>query len=452
MQARSFSATWILKIAAFVVAAMALLALMALPAWALADDSSSAAASGTSASSSSAAASGAAASASASSASPQESATSVEGIALPMTGNDFVWFGRELNLGQYSIENDLLAAGQTVVVSDCTAGGSIRAAAQDIAIANSTASENITVAGQDVIIRDSKANAVAVAGKAVTFSGSCNELTAYAESVFIDGVVEGDVVVGANTVEVGTNARIKGTLHVRASSDPVMQRGAEVGDVDFKETEGSASTAEVEEAMAALSSMLAIMMAIIGIIGTLIVAVLAEWLFRCHTEAAANMIRTRTGATIGTGIVAALVAPIAIVILLCLVITLPVALGLTFALLAMTCVAGGFAGASLFKLAFPRLGRYKCALAGGAIMGVAGAIPILGGIVDAAAFMYLLGYVLQAIFLGLRKTTPAAPVSPAAPAPPEAVPAPAAPVPPAAAPTPGAPAATPTASGETSIP
>ena len=335
---------------------------------------------------------------------------------LPLMGDDYVWFGRNLELGQCTIVNDLIAAGQTVKLTDCVAGGSIRAAAQDIVISGSKTGENITVAAQDVTIQGCEAKAVAVAGSVVSVSGSCKELTVYAEKVFIDATVEGDVAVGANTVEIGSNARIKGTLHVSASSDPVMQRGAEVGDVEFEQSEG-ASTADVESSFAALGGMLAIMAAILGIISTLLIAVLAEWLFKRHTAAAAEMIRSRTGATIGTGIIGAIVAPIAIIILICLVITLPVAGALVFALLAMTVVAGGFAGASLFKLAFPRLGRFKCALAGGAIVGVASAIPFLGSLVGVAAFMYMLGYVLQSIFLGTRNPSPAAPVAPGGMAP-----------------------------------
>ena len=60
-------------------------------------------------------------------------------------------------------------------------------------------------------------------------------------------------------------------------------------------------------------------------------------------------------------------------------------------------------GASLFKLVFPRLGRFKCALAGGAIVGVASAVPLLGILVHLVAFVYMLGYVLQSIYLGMRE-------------------------------------------------
>ena len=375
------------------------------------DSSASASDSSASASDSSAAASSDSSSASSASIGKPDG---VEGVAasfgdkLPLMGNDYVWFGRELALSKQDIDNDLIAAGQVVRLSDITAKGSIRAAAQDIVLDNAVATENITVAGQDVVIRNSSGNAIAAAGNTVAFTGTCNELTAYAETVFIDGTVEGDVIVGANSVEIGKDARIKGTLYVSAPSDPVMQRGAKVGDVQFTQTEGSASSAQIEGALASFSSMFLVLMAVLSIVGTIVVAVLAEWLFRRHTVAAAEMIRNRTGATIGTGVVAAIVAPIVIVILIGLGITLPVAAALTFALLAMTSVAGGFAGASLFKLAFPKLGRFACALAGGAIIGVVGAIPILGSIVHALAFMYLLGYALQSIYLGMRDPATAA--------------------------------------------
>ena len=452
----------------FRLVAIALLAfaMAALPLAAFADDSSSAASSEPSDSAAASSKSSDAAASTPSGSSASAIAQSIESVpvfgGLPMMGNDYVWFGRNLELGQHTFNNDLIAAGQIITLKDCTVPGSVRVAGQDVSVSTTSAGQNITVAGQDVALRDCKANAVLAAGRTVSFSGSCTELTAYAENVFIDGVVEGDVVVGATNVEIGTNARIKGTLHVDAPNDPVMQRGAEVGNVDYERSKDSATTEDtsaedtsaadtsaedVSAALAGLSSMLFIIMTFISIVGTLLIAVLAEWLFRRHTAAAAEMIRTRTGATIGTGIVGAIVAPIVVIILFCLVITFPVALALTFALFAITCVACGFMGASLFKLAFPRLGRYKCALAGGAIVGVASAVPVLGQIVSTVAFMYLLGYVLQSIFLGIQRRTPSAPagspVQAAATAPmdaaPTAGPAPVAPAAPPAYPNPNIP-------------
>ena len=348
---------------------------------------------------------------SSSSATEAESATSAPLGGLPMMGDDYVWFGKDLKLNGHTAKNDLIAAGQNLSISECMANGSIRAAGQDVSIKECYVSENITVAGQYVAIKECTAKAVAAAASTASFTGSCEELTVFAEKVIIDGEVEGDVVVGASNVEIGENAHIGGTLHVNAANDPMVREGAEIGSIDFNKTESGTSTKELEGAFAGLAGTLSIMFIIMGIIATLLVAVLAEWLFRRQTAGAANMIRERTGATIGTGVIAALVAPLAIVILILFGITLPIAGALTLALLAMSVVAEGFAGASLFKPAFPKLGRFKCALAGGAIMGVASAIPFLGIVVGAAAFMYLLGYVLQSIFLGMRDD-PRPPIDP----------------------------------------
>lgn len=362
--------------------------------------------------SSSAASSAAAPSASAES--PKDAVDAKPLGGLPMMGDDYVWFGQDLKMTNATVKNDLIAAGQNISIVESMVAGDMRLAGENISIKDSTTVQNITAAGQSVSVLNGNGKAVALAGQDVSFSGSCKELSAYAENVRIDGTVEGDVVVGATNVVIGTDAKIKGTLYVSASNEPVMERGSEVGDVEFTQVEG-ASSDEIESAAASFALTMRIMFAIFGVIGTFITALLAEWLFRRHTAAAANMIRTRTGATIGSGVVGAIVAPVAVIIMFCLGFTAVAAVGVIFALIAMTVLATGFMGASIFKLAFPKLGRFKCAMAGGAIMGVASAIPFLGFIVDVAAFMYFLGYVLQSIFLGMRD--PEAPASNAQAAP-----------------------------------
>ena len=387
------------KVAVAALAFALAFAMLAQPAFA--DESSSAAeASGSAAADSNQASESATVTEASESAS--EGATDPMRGGLPHMGDDYVWFGRDLELSNGVIGNDLIAAGEVVNVSKTSAAGDFRVAGQVVSLADSTAGQNITVAAEAVSIRDAEAKAIAAAANTLQFSGTCDELTAFADTVVIDGTVRGDVVVGANTVQVGENAHITGTLHVDAPYEPVVKKGAEVANIDYTQSEEQVSFGDLEDALAELAPMFLVFMAFMSIFGTLVVAVLAEWLFRRQTAGAATMIRTRTGATIGSGVVGALVAPLAVLLLICVGVTLPVAGAVSFALLAMSSVASGFAGASLFKLAFKSLGRFPCALIGGAIVGVAGAVPVLGGIVRAAAFMYLLGYVLQSIYLGMR--------------------------------------------------
>ena len=349
---------------------------------------------------------------------------------LPFMGNDYVWFGRNLRLGDCKVDNDVIAAGQIVSLDKCQAKGSVRAAAETIDIYDSTAGQNITLAARVITVKNATCNALAAAAQSIDVSGSYKELTANAATVYIDATVDGDVVVGAGEVTIGKNARIKGTLHVTSPSEPVLEQGAQVGKVDFareKEELAQEETApQSEEAapkqeetapaqdegvveglggvLAGIGGVLTVIATIIGVVGTFVVAVLAEWLFSRHTAEAARLVRERTVPTIVSGVVGSIAAPVAVILMLILVVTIPVAIAVILAQLAMLAVAEGFMGASLSKIAFPKLGRYKCAMAGGAIVGVASAIPFLGVLVGIVAFVYLLGYVLQSIFLGLRKS------------------------------------------------
>ena len=338
--------------------------------------------------------------------SPSKSRESI-GFAL---GNDYVWVGESARVSDASVDNDILAAGRSVDVSDVTVGGSVRVAAQDVSLRDVKAAENVTIAGQTLSVEGGEANAVCMASQTATFSGDCSDLRVYANTVTVDGVVHGDVDVAGRTVEIGPNAVIDGTLHVTSSVEPHVASTAKVGELDVTiEQNTGVSSAELSGALASFSGMVFVFGIISSILGAFIIALLAEWLFKRHTTAAAEMIRTRTGATIGSGIIGALVAPIVIIVLCALVVTLPVAGALALALIAMTIVAEGFMGASVFKLAFPKLGRFACAMIGGAIMGVAGAIPFLGSLVGAAAFMYFLGYVIQTVFLSLITPTASQP-------------------------------------------
>lgn len=333
-----------------------------------------------------------------------ETITTSSGTEFSPMGNDYVWAGESLVLEGTEAQNDILAAGHTLLVDGCKVGGSVRMAGQVVRLANTTAQENITLAGQDVCVDDSTGNAVALAGQTAEFSGTCSELTMYAGEVLIDGTVNGDVTVGANAVTVGPHARIAGTLHISASQEPEVSPKAEVLNLEYSESdEDDIAVGQMGVVASGLSAAFVVVMGLVSVVGTLVVAVCAEWLFARHTKAAASLARSRTGATVGSGVIGTLLAPIVIILLCLFIVTLPVALCVALAMIAMAVVASGFAAASLAKLAFPRIGRFAGALAGGAIVSIAEVVPVLGTLVSLAAFMYFVGYVLQSIYLGMRR-------------------------------------------------
>ena len=336
---------------------------------------------------------------------PQDAITTSDGDEVLQLGNDCVWAGERLDLSGASIANDLLAAGRDITVEKGQLGGSIRAAGQEIRVTDTTVTQGITVAGETMEIENTQTEYVAAAGRIVSFEGTCKQLRAYASEVTINGTVEGDAEIGADSIRIGPNARITGTLHVTSDSDPVIAEGAQVANVEVThEDVDSTNAGEAQEIAFSALSGFTVLFAILGILSTILVAVLAEWLFGRHTAAAAEMVRDHTGAHLATGILGMLLSPLALILMCVFIITLPVAGISALALLALALAAKGFAGASVFRYVFPKFGRFTCALAGGAIMGVLGAIPVIGGIAKIGAYAYTLGYVLQNIYRGLRPT------------------------------------------------
>ncbi len=338
-----------------------------------------------------------------------ETITSEQGMALKL-GRDYVWAGETQSISGTTIDNDLLLAGNMMSVEGVKVGGSIRAAGDSITIANAAVTENITIAGNMLSLAGGKANDVCMAGNSVTYTGTSSALHIYGNKVLIDGTVNGDVRAGGNIVEIGPNAKITGTLYVTAPSSPNIPDSAKIGDILY--TQGSAGNLgvlanidfdDIGNIMNGIAKALTILFIFISIVGTLLISIFSELFFRRQTAGAARMFATRTGKTIATGVIGAIAAPIALVILCVLVVTLPIAGALGLGLLAIALVCEGFMAASIFKLAFKNMGRFKVAIIGGLIVGILSAIPFVRIIVAIVAFVYMLGYVFQRIYLSMRE-------------------------------------------------
>lgn len=161
---------------------------------------------------------------------------------------------------------------------------------------------------------------------------------------------------------------------------------------------------EIRQQLSELVSTLNVALVVLGFLGVVVTALVLERFFRRQTSGAAEMLRKSPKAVFGAGVLGAIVIPLLVILLTVLCVTWPLAGGLAFAALSLSSVAAGFMGTSLFRLVFKNMGRYKRALAGGAIVGVAIAIPYLGIAVEVLAFVYLLGYVLQSARMNMRKS------------------------------------------------
>ena len=310
--------------------------------------------------------------------------------------------GRNSEISNAETDKDLIVIGRQSSVETSKVKGNLVIVGEDAVVESSSVDENVLAFGQTATISSTTAKAVAAMGNAVSVSGTFDNLAIHANLAYIDATVTGNVAIAADVVEFGPNARINGTLYMTGTNEPAMQEGAIVSNIEVVNSIDDYLMTIIRPTVEEFISTLLIDLAVLNFFGALIIALLAEWLFRRQTLGAANLIRKRKGATIGSGVVGAIAIPIVVILLIFLGMTLHVAEGVAFGALSLSAVATGFMGASLFKLAFKNMGRFKCALAGGAILGAASAIPILGIIVHVVAFVYLLGYVLQSIYLNMH--------------------------------------------------
>ena len=326
---------------------------------------------------------------------PGDSAT------FTLLGDDIVWAGENVDYSNISARNDILAAGRYINVEDSTVAGSIRAAGESVSVSGTDVAHSITLAGNETTVEGVTAQAVALAANTATFSGETNSLYVLGDSVVINGTVHGDAVITASTIELGPNANIEGALRGTTDSEPTIASGAHYGTIELAQSENDASETNGGFDFGGLiGSML------YGAIACLITAAVIEWLGRKQVATSVDLAKSRMGYVAASGVIAAVVAPIAIVILCCLVVTLPVAGALALALIALTIISGGFTAAVLGKLVFKNMKRFGAVIAMGAIIGAACALPFIGTVLAIACFAFALGCMLQGIYCGLKKQRP----------------------------------------------
>ncbi|KFI69342.1 polymer-forming cytoskeletal protein [Bifidobacterium magnum] len=339
-------------------------------------------------------------------------ATENNNVAADMeVKHDLYWVGQNTTVERIRVGGDIIMAGQQVDVNNAYVGGSIRVAAQNIAVHDTTVNNNLTLAAQTITCEDISVDGAlyAVAQTVSIVNGTYHGVGVAGDSVTINGTVNGDVSVDANKVVVGPDAKITGTLAVKSSNEPSVDASAQIGTLDFQRE-------EKETGKPVLATVIS---AVAGIAGTIVFALALTWLLRRATESAVTMTRTHAGRIFGTGAIALIALPLLCILLICLTVTLPIAMAIIFGAVMLGFAAVPFAAAVFARILFPNMNRFASAAIGALVLGVAMIVPILGAVVGLAAFLFILGYVVQAIWAALRNhkrdaiaTTPTAPATP----------------------------------------
>ena len=317
--------------------------------------------------------------------------------------NELFAAGQTVTAGKVNVGNNLFAAGGDVTVDGTLVKGTVFAAGYNVSI-NAKASGNIWTAGNYVELSENcAAKAVGAAANEVVIRGEYKSAHIIAGNVTIDGTVTEELNITADQVEFGPNAVVKGTIKVVAEAEPVVDRSAEISEIDYtpSETEDSGYPYNRENGV---NSVLSIVLSALGVV---IVAFLLSVFAGSGVESAKRMIESKPVAVLVSGLLANIAA---------VVITVPVMLtgfGLRAGLLivalysAILIVGTAFASASLGRVVFerlrpgfnPLLSSVICA----AVIGLLKEVPYIGFLISFACEIYTLGYFVQLAYEEAKK-------------------------------------------------
>jgi hypothetical protein len=263
----------------------------------------------------------------------------------------------------------------------------------------------VVITGQVIVARDERVgNVVILNGDAVINGRVDGSVFAANGDVIVRGTVKDDVHAFNGRVTVEGGARVGGdvTSREKARISPGATVGGDVKSVNSRFSLGWAG------AVAAIVLWLAI------VLSTLVLGLLLLVIAPRAADAFADAGRTAIGASIGLGVAAAIGLPIIGLALLASVIGLPLGAVLLLALGFLYTL--GYVASAYFLgrlILRPPQNRFLAYLVGWGILSVAGVIPVLNVLTFIAATVYGVGMIVVATFRARKGPREPAPPGPA---------------------------------------
>ncbi|WP_195251393.1 polymer-forming cytoskeletal protein [Romboutsia sp. 1001713B170207_170306_H8] len=146
---------------------------------------------------------------------------------------DVYTFGNSISIGNI-IGGDIISAGRDINIQSSEVKGNIRTASQTVNI-DVGRTKNITVAGESINIGDkTNANAIYLAASDISFKGETNDFYASAQTIVIDGTVNGNLNVDCENITFTENAVVKGNIKVKSSNEPNLNSKMSMSDIDYE--------------------------------------------------------------------------------------------------------------------------------------------------------------------------------------------------------------------------
>ena len=199
----------------------------------------------------------------------------------------------------------------------------------------------------------------------------------------------------ADTLEIGPDAVIKGTLSGRVTPKSVISPDATIGQNKLEYVE--------EKQSDDIMSLFDWPIIAISAASCLLIALIIEWIAGGFSASAAELLKERPVSYLLSGILGVVFVPLALVLLCVPIVTIPAVVALVFVVLALLLISGGFMAALFARLLFPKGGRYITTAILGLIFGALMAMPYVGYPLRLVGYIFTLGYSVCAMRKGMKE-------------------------------------------------
>lgn len=293
-----------------------------------------------------------------------------------------------------TVNGDVMCAGQSVTVTG-TINGSARLAGQTISVSG-TIADSASLAGQTITLDTSGVigRDLLGGGSAITINGKVTrDVTMGAQNLTVNGSIGRDVSGEVQQLTVGSTGTVVGNVDYISKNELVIASG---GTVTGTATRTEPKADQRYEMRPEMMIGMGIGSALYAFVTSVVFALALALMFPKILENAAASAKKLPGKTTLHGLVAWVVAPVALLILFLTVIGIPVALLALFAWIIILMISSSFSGYALGKVILTKSkSPLLTMLVGASIIAVLMMVPVLNFFTFIAAGMFGTGMVVM---------------------------------------------------------
>ena len=317
---------------------------------------------------------------------------------------DLYWIGNDLELVGSRVGNDIMAGAFTLGLSNAEVKGDVRVAGQSVTLKNTVIQGNADVMALDVRIdARSAANGYYCGGGTVDFKGASKRFIAYGQTIYFDGVVDGDVTLSAQDIIIGPNARITGLLDIRSGQNLAtldIPASAQIARIDTNLDQPN-TIDQITQIRAAIAPYFQIGSMLFVVVSFILLGLAALWGIGQKLTEANRLVRRYPLAILVLGCIALMLMFVIIMLGTVLIFTIPLSIMVTLILLISLIFCVPFTGSSLALMLRNRLKRPAlCVILGSGLGAVLLFVPYVNQVVLLASLIYFVGYVVNIAMFG----------------------------------------------------